>query len=109
VFIATQIFTPLLLIQPVKAANTGFHSPSSTDSPDEWSNEDNAFSDGGGSASANDDKQEQAYDEFNFNIPAGSTIDGIEVALDSRQEGRNCQIQIRLNWNDGDNDDYTSR
>jgi len=51
----------------------------------------------------NDDHVDQGFRNFNLSVPAGSTIDGIEVLVEAKQEGPTCQLQARLSWNNGSN------
>ncbi len=65
------------------AADTSFKSPAGTESPNEWSNPTNAFSSNDLYATADSDDDDQGYNTFNFAVPSGSTIDGIEVSLEA--------------------------
>jgi|GEM_PF-3523471 len=85
------------------STSTGLKQPTQNGNPNEWGNPSNAFVSDNFYASTNDDDDDEGYRNFNFNIPAGATISGIEVKLEARQEGTSCQLQSRLSWDDGDN------
>ncbi len=90
----------------------GWSAPTVAGTPNAWTNGGNAFvSDdsyantplvvGGNGAS-------EGYRSFGFSIPAGSTIQGIEVAAEAvgtpGGNGTNtCQLRARLSWNNGTN------
>ena len=91
-----------------EAADTDFKNPTSNSqngSGDSWNNASNAYSNGSGSASnpANDDRHRFAG--FGISIPSGSTINGIEVVLDSWTDdnGGDCRIDVDLSWDNGSN------
>ncbi len=84
-------------------SETSYLSPSANGNPSEWSDGGNAYSSNNSYANTNDD-DDQGYRNFGFSIPTGSTINGIEVKLEARQEGTSCQLQTRLSWNNGSND-----
>lgn len=104
---AVIAFALLLISQNVAlAADTGFLSPSSNSADgfgDSWSNASGAYSDGGGSATESDGDRHHYY-TFNFNIPAGSTINGIEVKADVwSTDASGCSFGVDLSWNGGSN------
>ena len=97
-------------INSVEAANTGFVSPTSTRTPNNWHDASDAFSSNNNYADNAANGDEQGYK--NFHIPAitaGSTINGIEVLADakSNDNGGDCKLGIRLSWNNGSS--YTSQ
>lgn len=49
------------------------------------------------------DEDEQGYSNFNLAaIPAGSTIDGVEIKVEAKASiASGCQLQTRLSWNNG--------
>lgn len=63
---------------------------------------DEAHDDGGGYATATIGEVEQYYN-YDFSIPTGATIYGIEVRLDAWQSGRNGHIAVELSWDGGGN------
>lgn len=99
ILVAGLTANALTFLPQAKAANTPFHSPSLSGDPGEWTNGDNAFTSDDTYANTNDDNDDEGYRNFAFNIPDGVTIDGIEVALESKQEGITCELQTRLSWN----------
>lgn len=98
VLIATVTFTD---------SDTGFKSPSATGNPNEWSNGSSAYSSNDSYANTNDDDDNQGYRNFGFSGLSGSTINGIEIKLEARQEGTTCELQVRLSGNNGSN--HTNR
>lgn len=84
------------------AAEVGFKSPADTDSANQWNSANNAFTSNNVYAFADHDDDDQGYDDFGgFTIPSGSTINGVLVEIDAKQEGTACQLQTRLSWNNG--------
>jgi hypothetical protein len=83
----------------VEAADTTFKSPTIESTPASWSNGDRAFTSNNSYATENNDGQQQGYKNFDLTVPAGATIDGIEVAIEAKQEGTTCQLQTVLSWN----------
>ena len=83
------LIAPLVVLVPQAAfavTATGYMSPTAADtsgSVDEWSNRNNAFANDNAYATEDTDGQDQRYTSFDFTIPAGSTIDGIQVSLDA--------------------------
>lgn len=63
--------------------NSGWKSPAVVTSPNEWINPLDAVSNNNVYATADDDDDDQGYRNFNFNIPSGASIQGIEVSLDA--------------------------
>lgn len=66
-------------------ADTGFKSPSNAGLVvNQWTNPTNAFSSDDTYALLNcrDNTKEEDYNNFGFSIPAGATIDGIEIAVE---------------------------
>lgn len=72
------------------AADTTLKSPTNAVSPNEWTNSTKAFSSNNEYATASDDsgssRDDQRYTDFNFSVPSGSTIDGIEVTLEGHSD-----------------------
>ena len=88
--------------------NTGARAATATPTPTGWSNASSAFADGGSTHASNNNGGQQGYGNFGFSIPAGSTIDGIEVRVKARSsDSSGCQIGVDLSWNSGVT--YTSR
>lgn len=68
---------------------------------DLWSNASGAYSNGGSSATESDGDRHHYY-TFNFSIPDGSTIDGIEVKADAwSSDSSGCSFGFDLSWNGG--------
>jgi len=85
-------------------ADTGYHSPSATgETYDEWINPTNVYSSDNSDALQNVDTYMQDYYNFNFGVPEGATIDGIEVSIEgeSNYAGANDKIEIELSWDSG--------
>src|SRR3990167_7791882 len=89
--------------------DTGFLSPSATgEDYNQWTNPTNAYSSNNSYATEVDVNQKQDYYNFTFNIPAGATIDGIEVVLEAKTQDTfwSPKISVALSYNGGTN--YTS-
>lgn len=61
--------------------STAFLNPTATHSPNNWTNPNNAFSNDTTYTTNSVNAQAQGYSTFNFGIPAGAPINGIEVTL----------------------------
>lgn len=75
------------IIQEVFALDTGYKSPSSTGTPNNsWTNPTNAYSSNDAYATASEGASRvyQSYGTFGFGIPAGATINGIEVSAEAK-------------------------
>jgi len=109
VFIFTQ-FIPVINLSGIAEAatlDTGFKTPTSNNGDSSWDtntvtlvqNSDNSY------ASENDESQEQDWAGFDFSsIPAGSTINGIEVKIEAKAtDSSGCSSIARLSWNNGAN------
>jgi len=92
-----------------RAADTGFLSPSATGIPNnDWSNPGEAFSSDGLYAIETINGQMQDWSVFNFGVPVGATIDGIEVTVEAQDNYCNSAegAIVELSWNGGTN--YTT-
>src|SRR4030042_808932 len=101
---------PMAIPTPVLAGagDTGWKSPTSTNSPNEWTNPGNAY-DGVNDtwATTDDDDDEQGYCDFNFGDLSGTVITGIEVAVEVCSEDCDgCDLYVSLSWNNGS--DYSN-
>lgn len=92
---------------PAGSTNTGWRSPSANYAfaGGGFTNPSNAHADGSGYAARdnNADAVSHVYRDYGFNIPAGSTIQGIEVRLDwwlDNTAGTN-RILVYLSWDSG--------
>ena len=99
ILMITAIIVPAAL-----AATSSWTSPSKNPTGTQWTNPDNAYADGTGIAS--DDKQQPVvYYGYGFTIPAGSTIDGIEVRLDAwgtiTDSERTLTLKVELSGDGG--------
>jgi len=75
-----------VMIVPAVVAATVWNPPSAFESSTSWKNAGNAYVDDGNEAKAESAGQSVVYYGFGFGItPAESTIDGIQVQLDTRQ------------------------
>ena len=77
--------------------DSGFLSPSAS-SNSGWSNPNYAFVSDNNRAVANSDSDIVRYYNFNFSIPTGSVINGIEVQVEG-YTANSRQAQISLSWN----------
>lgn len=116
VSVATAISMIVVVFGPIApsiafAADTGLVSPTATHLPNEWDVNTVANVQSSNDVYASDNDQfddTQGYASFNFpTIPAGSTINGIEVRLEARStDPSGCSINASLSWNNGSS--YTS-
>ena len=84
--------------------DTGFHSPTGTQAPNEWTNPANAFSSNNVRATASADDADQAYVDFGLSVPTASIITGVEVRVEaSSTDASGCELQVRLSGDDGAN------
>ena len=67
----------------------------------QWTNATNAFSSNDSSASETTANDKQDYRDFSFNVPAGNTINGIEVKLEASGSTAAGTIGVELSWNSG--------
>lgn len=85
--------------------DTGLKSPSATgEDYNQWSNPSNAFSSDDSYASEISTNQKQDYYDFSFGIPEDSTINGIEVKLESSFDPGGFgdgEIGVELSWDGG--------
>jgi Flp pilus assembly protein TadG len=82
--------------------SVGPSAPTTTDSPNNWSNANGAFADGGSSHANNNTGGRQGYRNFHLAVPAGATINGIEVSIKARSTDSNgCAIGVDLSWDNG--------
>lgn len=95
---------------PALADDTGWMNPTANaadtggDGNGFESNPENAYTDGSGYAyNSNGAADRHRYYDYNFNIPAGSTIDGIEVRLDwwLDSTARTSSMSAELSWDGG--------
>ncbi|MFW9875614.1 MAG: hypothetical protein ACFFG0_21130, partial [Candidatus Thorarchaeota archaeon] len=69
----------------------------------QWTNPAGAYSNDGDRSSEQTNYDDQDWYNFNFNIPAGVSIEGIEVSIEgsSSQFGQYVGCNVRLSWNGG--------
>jgi len=68
---------------------------------DDWSDPERAYSDGNGYAYERNGERHRYYN-FNLNIPANSTINGIEARVDAwSSDNSGCRIGVDLSWDGG--------
>ena len=83
-------------------ADTGLKSPTVSVSGGQWSNPDNVFTSNNSRAREDVNGQSQQWSTFEFGVPAGATIDGIQVSIEGCWEDSNS-IDVELSWNGGSN------
>jgi hypothetical protein len=88
-----------------RAADTGFQLPtlaSTANDYNDWSNANNGLTNNNQFTTENDENDEQGYEAFNFSIPSGSTINGIEVQIEAKStDTTGCRIEVALSGDDG--------
>jgi len=89
-------------------SDTGLKFPTATgDDHNQWSNPANAYANNGSAASESTVNQKQDWYNFSFGVPAGATIDGIEVKVEARDIYCDPNgADVELSWNGGAS--YTS-
>jgi len=98
----------LLIISIVNSADTGFKSPSATgEDYNLWTSPTDAFSSNDVYATESTAGQEQDYYNFGFSIPAGATINGVEITVEGWCpgsiiiDGDKCDVKVDLSDNGG--------
>lgn len=90
-------------------SDTSYKTPTATHSPNDWDDNSVAKVQSSNDTYATDnDEDEQGYGNFDFpTIPAGSTINGIEVKIEAKSSDPiGCRLETNLSWNNGST--YTS-
>ncbi|MEY4731396.1 MAG: hypothetical protein RL681_342, partial [Candidatus Parcubacteria bacterium] len=109
----TYAFTNVTANHTIAASfDSGWSAPSANGTPGAWTNGGNAYTSNDsyantpttGGASVNGSAQ--GYRNFGLSIPAGNSVDGIQVALEARGtaggNGTNtCELRTRLSWDNG--------
>lgn len=82
--------------------DTGFQQPKATATPDNWLNQGGAFASDNAYATASGDNDDQAYVDFNLNVPVPSLVVGIEVRVEAfSADESGCQLQVRISGEGG--------
>lgn len=101
----TLIFSLILPIKFVYAADTGLKSPTATgEDYNQWSTPTNAYISNNTYATETTVNQKQDYYNFSFGVPGNTSIDGIEVKLEAKYSGGfsgSAIIGAELSWNGG--------
>jgi len=86
-------------------ADTGLNSPTDTGEDfNDWTNPTNAFSSDDSRSDSTGSNDEQDYFDFNFGIPVGAIIEGIEVSIEYRGKGQfpgSVTVASELSWDGG--------
>ena len=89
-------------IDPPDTLDTGFLNPSATgDDYNQWSNPSLAYASDNQDASEDRNLQQQDWFNFNFVIPAGAAIEGIQVDVEGNNQWEANGIDIELSWDGG--------
>ena len=93
-------------IAPAGSNNTGITSPTTAGAT--WTDPENAFSNEGSYAESDTATSNEVYSAFGFSIPAGATIDGIEVGINAwrRNTNRTVDANITLSRDGGTFDSF---
>ena len=85
------------------AVSTGFKSPSATgDDYSQWTNPTNAFASDDNDALEDRNGQRQDWYNFSFSLPAGATIDRIEVTVEGEDPNWSGNgTDVELSWDGG--------
>lgn len=94
----------VLSIVATQAADTGFRSPTAEGgNHNEWSIGSNAYASDNQYATETGEDDDQSYENFNFGIPGGVIINGIEILIEARSSDSNgCQAEVRMWSESGD-------
>lgn len=106
--LATVYLSPLFTTS-VRAADSGYKIPSAMHAPNQWdvNSVSNVQASDDAYAIDNDNGDVQGYSHFNFPvIPAGSTIDGVEVFIEMSSNDIDCVWGVGISWDNGAN--YTA-
>lgn len=121
----TATFTPTPTNTPAPTTSTGFLSPSANAAVTSGSGDNNGYQTNPSNAYANDSvfasdvnsgtgtstsytssqKDRHVFYNYGFNIPAGATINGIQVRVDARADRASGtrQIYVQFSWDGGTN------
>jgi hypothetical protein len=82
--------------------DTGWLSPSDHDS-ESWIDPGNAYASDNSYASMSGTSKSRDWSEFDFGIPSGATIDGVQVEVEKRASNTasNSTLAVELSWNGG--------
>jgi hypothetical protein len=84
------------------ATDPDFYKPTATGGAfNEWTNGANALLSDGVYATAATTNLRQSYNNFNFNIPTGNTIQGLAVKLDASGTTADGTIDVSISWDGG--------
>jgi hypothetical protein len=88
------------------AGQTAWLPASNTKGTNTWGSPTNVYTSNDLRASSSTNNQAQGWGNFNVSLPSGSTVKGIEIALEaSRTAGTGtptgCQLRVDLSWNNG--------
>ena len=79
------------------AADTGAKAPGGTAAPNGWTDASKAIASDDVYATARGDNVDQGYDGFGIDLPNGSIVDGISVAVEAKSsDASGCQLQVAL-------------
>ena len=106
-FLAETFITSTTLVASTSFtdSDTTFKSPAAEGGNHNlWTNGQNAFVSDDVYATHTSEAQAQSYENFGFSVPAGATIDGIEVKVEAKSTDiTECQIETNL-WSVSDNE-----
>lgn len=84
------------------ASNTDFLPATAIHTPNSWLNPDKAFVSDDQYATSNDLGNQQGYSNFDFDIPANSQINGIQIKIDAHASvGWGCMLDARISGDNG--------
>jgi hypothetical protein len=96
--------TSIIILYNPPGADSGWHNPSHTSMfYESWTNPSNICTSNNFytfAVSEKDPLYQDCYD-FDFSIPAGSIIDGIEVSVEGRVDGDPSDLSVELSWDSG--------
>jgi len=85
--ILSLLIQSLAGVAPVFADDTGFLPPSAVVSNTGWTNPSAVYTSNNVRATANDTDDIAQYGSFNFNVPDGATVEGVEVRVEGYRTG----------------------
>ncbi len=106
IYIITMSFAGVVAFPSLASAlDTGFKSPTADDAfNSEWASEANAYASDNVYTTPAFEGADQSYESFNFGVPSGATITGIQVAVEGKStDTSGCSIYAEM-WSTSDNE-----
>lgn len=106
-FMAAQVMAVVspFMTSAVNAADTGWNTPTAIHLPNNWDTNAVANAQTSNNVYVSDnDGSEQGYSFSPPAVPAGATINGVEVSAEAKSsDNSGCRLAVALSWNNGTN------